>query len=87
MAKEGDTYYLFCTGFGISVWSSKDLKNWRKESPVFSKAPTWAVDTIPGFKGPHLGTGHYQSKRAVVPVLLRYQAFRKKYIGYWRCHQ
>ncbi len=51
MAKEGDTYYLFCTGSGISVWSSKDLKSWRKEAPVFAKAPQWAVDTIPGFKG------------------------------------
>jgi arabinan endo-1,5-alpha-L-arabinosidase len=51
MIKEGDTYYLFCTGFGISVWSSKDLQTWKKEAPVFSKAPQWAVDTIPGFKG------------------------------------
>jgi arabinan endo-1,5-alpha-L-arabinosidase len=51
MAKEGDTYYLFCTGVGISVWSSKDLQNWRKEAPVFAKAPKWAVDTIPGFRG------------------------------------
>lgn len=51
MTKEGDTYYLFCTGFGISVWSSKDLKNWRKESPVFSNPPQWAVDTIPNFRG------------------------------------
>ena len=51
MIKEGDTYYLFCTGFGISVFSSKDLKNWRKEAPVFSKAPQWAVDTIPNFRG------------------------------------
>jgi arabinan endo-1,5-alpha-L-arabinosidase len=51
MIKEKDTYYLFCTGFGISVWSSKDLKNWRKEAPVFSKAPQWAVDTIPGYRG------------------------------------
>jgi arabinan endo-1,5-alpha-L-arabinosidase len=51
MAKEGDTYYLFCTGNGIAVWSSKDLQNWRKETPVFSKPPQWAVDTIPGFKG------------------------------------
>lgn len=39
MIKEKDTYYVFCTGFGISVWSSKDLKNWRKEAPVFSEAP------------------------------------------------
>lgn len=51
MIKEKDTYYLFCTGFGISVFSSKDLKNWRKEAPVFSKAPQWAVDTIPNFRG------------------------------------
>lgn len=51
MIKEKDTYYLFCTGFGISVWSSKDLQNWRKEAPVFAKAPQWAVDTIPGFRG------------------------------------
>jgi len=51
MAKQGDTYYLFCTGNGISVWSSIDLKNWKKEKPVFGEAPKWAVDTIPGFKG------------------------------------
>lgn len=51
MIKEGETFYLFCTGFGISVWSSKDLQNWRKEAPVFAAAPQWAVDTIPGFKG------------------------------------
>src|SRR5215210_9295110 len=51
MIKQGDTYYLFCTGFGIAVWSSKDLKTWRKEAPVFAKAPQWAVDTIPRFRG------------------------------------
>ncbi len=51
MIKEKDTYYLFCTGFGISVWSSKDLKSWRKEASVFSKPPQWAVDTIPNFRG------------------------------------
>ena len=28
MAKQGDTYYLFCTGMGISVWSSKNMKEW-----------------------------------------------------------
>lgn len=51
IAKQGDTYYLFSTGNGISVWSSKDLKNWEKEKPVFAEAPKWAVDTIPSFKG------------------------------------
>lgn len=51
MIKEGQKYYLFCTGFGISVFSSTDMKNWRKESSVFSKAPEWAVKAIPGFRG------------------------------------
>jgi len=51
MIKENDKYYLFCTGFGISVWSSKDLQNWRKEKPVFDKAPEWAVKAVPGFRG------------------------------------
>jgi arabinan endo-1,5-alpha-L-arabinosidase len=51
MIKEGNTYYLFCTGFGISVFSSTDMKNWKKEKPVFATPPKWAVETIPGYKG------------------------------------
>jgi arabinan endo-1,5-alpha-L-arabinosidase len=51
MAREGDTYYLFCTGMGISVFSSKDMVNWKSEKPVFEKAPEWAVKTIQQFKG------------------------------------
>ena len=51
MIKQGDTFYIFCTGFGISKWSSKDLKNWKRDKPVFSSPPQWAVDTIPNFKG------------------------------------
>jgi arabinan endo-1,5-alpha-L-arabinosidase len=51
MIKQGDTYYLFCTGFGISVFSSRDMKNWKKEKAVFSKAPEWAVKAITGFEG------------------------------------
>src|SRR3712207_7676324 len=44
MIKEGNTYYLFCTGMGISVFSSTDMKNWKKEEPVFNAPPQWAVD-------------------------------------------
>jgi arabinan endo-1,5-alpha-L-arabinosidase len=51
MIKEGDTYYLFSTGMGISVFSSKDKKTWQQEKPVFDAAPAWAVEAIPGFKG------------------------------------
>lgn len=51
MAKKDGTYYLFCTGMGISAYSSLDMKNWKKEKPVFAKAPDWAVNAVPGFKG------------------------------------
>lgn len=51
MIKQGDIFYVFCTGFGISVLSSKDKKHWVKQSAVFAKPPQWAVHTIPGFKG------------------------------------
>lgn len=45
MAKEGDTYYLYSTGMGISVMSSKDMKIWKFEKPIFAKAPAWTQAT------------------------------------------
>jgi arabinan endo-1,5-alpha-L-arabinosidase len=51
MIRENGTYYVFCTGWGISVWSSPDMKNWTRENPVFEKAPEWAVEAVKGFKG------------------------------------
>lgn len=51
LIKQDSVYYLFCTGMGISMWSSANLKEWKKENPVFDKAPQWAVDSIPTFKG------------------------------------
>lgn len=51
MTKQGDTYYLFCTGPGIAVWSSKDMKNWDREQAVFDEPPAWAVEAVPGFRG------------------------------------
>jgi arabinan endo-1,5-alpha-L-arabinosidase len=51
MAKQNDTYYIFCTGRGISVWSSTDMKEWKREQPVFSEPPKWAVEAVNGFRG------------------------------------
>lgn len=51
MIKQDSVYYIFCTGWGISNWSSTDKLHWKSEKPVFAKAPQWAVDAIPGFKG------------------------------------
>jgi arabinan endo-1,5-alpha-L-arabinosidase len=49
--RQGDVYYIFCTGMGISVFSSKDMKQWKKEKPVFAKIPDWIAPVLPGFKG------------------------------------
>lgn len=51
MAREGDKYYLFCTGMGITVFSSPDMISWKPEKPVFEKAPEWAVSAVPGYRG------------------------------------
>ncbi len=50
MIKQDGIYYLFCTGSGIKIFSSPDMKNWKEENPVFPEAPFWAVEAIPGFK-------------------------------------
>jgi arabinan endo-1,5-alpha-L-arabinosidase len=49
MIKQDSIYYLFCTGRGISVWSSKDRIKWKKEKAVFDTLP-WAVHTIKDFR-------------------------------------
>ena len=49
--RQDSTYYIFCTGQGITAFSSPDMKHWKQLKPVFDKAPQWAVDAIPSFKG------------------------------------
>jgi len=51
MIKQDSIYYLFCTGMGISCYSSPDLKHWKRDSPVFMEPPAWAVKAVPGYKG------------------------------------
>jgi arabinan endo-1,5-alpha-L-arabinosidase len=51
VAKQGDTYYLFCTGPGITGFTSKDLKTWTQTAPIFAKSPDWALQVAPGFNG------------------------------------
>jgi arabinan endo-1,5-alpha-L-arabinosidase len=49
MIKQDSVYYIFCTGRGISMWSSKDMTNWKQEKQVLDTLP-WAVRTIKGFR-------------------------------------
>lgn len=50
MAKEGDTYYVFGTGKGISTLYSKDLIHWKTGNPVFDKLPGWVKEALPDFR-------------------------------------
>ncbi|MFD2966122.1 family 43 glycosylhydrolase [Sphingobacterium bambusae] len=51
LIQQGDCFYLFSTGQGITVASSRDLKNWTREAPVFAEPPAWAVKAVPSFTG------------------------------------
>ena len=51
LAKEGNTYYLYSTGPGITFYSSQDLRNWKEEGRVFEKDPVWARMAAPSFNG------------------------------------
>ncbi|MCC8088021.1 MAG: arabinan endo-1,5-alpha-L-arabinosidase [Rikenellaceae bacterium] len=51
VAEQDGVYYMFITGRGISVMSSTDLKDWKRERPVFEEPPAWAVEAVPGYRG------------------------------------
>jgi arabinan endo-1,5-alpha-L-arabinosidase len=50
MIEQDGTYYIFCTGPGISAFSSKDMQNWTQLDPVFATAPSWVAAVVPDFK-------------------------------------
>ncbi|KQQ40181.1 ABC transporter substrate-binding protein [Duganella sp. Leaf126] len=51
MARDGDTYYVFSTGPGITFYSSKDMLHWKPEGRVFAGQPSWAKHAAPSFDG------------------------------------
>ena len=59
MIRERDTYYLFGTGRGIAVHSSRDLKSWKKEPPVFDTAAGLVHGRGRELPGPLLGAGYF----------------------------
>ena len=50
MIRQDGIYYVFCTGNGISMFSSPDMVNWKQEKPVFSAAPEWVIKELPRFR-------------------------------------
>jgi arabinan endo-1,5-alpha-L-arabinosidase len=51
MAKEGDTFYLYSSGPGITFYSSKDMVTWKLGGRVFPGEPSWAKGVASRFNG------------------------------------
>lgn len=51
MIKEGDTFYVYSTGPGITFYRSTDLVHWRLGGRVFPGEPAWAKSVAPSFNG------------------------------------
>jgi len=55
--KEGDTYYVYCTGGGrggqgvIPIRTSKDLHTWTMAGYVLDKLPDWVAKEVPKARG------------------------------------
>ncbi|MFD2037467.1 arabinan endo-1,5-alpha-L-arabinosidase [Belliella marina] len=49
MIKQGDTYYVFSTGRGVSIKTSKDMIHWKNAGQVFDSLalPAWHKKDIP----------------------------------------
>ena len=72
MAYEGDMYYLYCTGNGITQMTSTDRRHWTvTQEGVLSedKIPAWTHDSVPGF-----------TKHTWAPDVIRYGG--KWYLAY-----
>ena len=52
MAFEDGTYYIYSTGIGIGMATSKDRKTWTvyPEGVLKDDIPVWTQDSVPGFK-------------------------------------
>ncbi|EHQ27289.1 glycoside hydrolase family 43 [Mucilaginibacter paludis DSM 18603] len=50
MIKQDSLYYIFCTGRGVSVWSSTNRVDWKREKPVLATAPAWTLTEVPNTK-------------------------------------
>ncbi|MGC9472047.1 MAG: arabinan endo-1,5-alpha-L-arabinosidase [Bacteroidales bacterium] len=76
MIKQDSVYYLFTTGCGVA--SSTDMVNWKREKPVFEKAPEWITqDMIPGFRGGGYWAPDIQYVNGTYYLYYSYSAFAK----------
>lgn len=51
LVKDGDSWYVFSTGWGIPIRRSVDLTRWQVVGSVFPKGlPGWAREQVPGLR-------------------------------------
>ncbi len=51
MIKQGDTYYIFSTGKGVPIKTSKDMITWKNSGNVFATPLNWFKNNIPNQDG------------------------------------
>ena len=51
MIKEGNKFYVFCTGPGITAFSSTNLKDWKSLEPTLKKEPAMVKQVAQEFAG------------------------------------
>ncbi|MGH7976339.1 MAG: LamG-like jellyroll fold domain-containing protein [Limisphaerales bacterium] len=52
MIKDGNSYFIYGDGQGISGITTTDLRNWTAVSPIFpGNPPVWTTNSVPGFTG------------------------------------
>jgi arabinan endo-1,5-alpha-L-arabinosidase len=49
--RQGDTYYVFCTGTRIPIRSSTDMHHWRSVGNVLASIPSWVYTAVPKYTG------------------------------------
>lgn len=49
--RAADTYYVFCTGRGVAIRTSRDLIHWKRDGDVFETMPAWIKQVVPGATG------------------------------------
>ncbi|MGW8370483.1 MAG: family 43 glycosylhydrolase, partial [Gammaproteobacteria bacterium] len=51
--RDGDTFWTFSTGVGISASHSPDLVHWEREPAMFDPVPQWTRESIPKNRNGH----------------------------------
>ena len=74
--EEGGRYHLFCTGKGISHFTSTDLQNWEMVQSVFDEKPSWTDNVVPNFEN-HIWAPDVIHKNGLYYLYYSVSAFAK----------